>query len=168
LRRTNKSKAFAMRMPFLIPLLAGLLAAAAEGITVMADERPPGILLMSVTELKANQAGHFVTRAEINGSDVTVLVDTGATAVALSWEDADGVGLRPSSLDFNIPVSTANGVAKAARVAIDRIEIDGVKVDNVDGLVLPQGALRGTLLGMSFLGRLRSFKVEDGVLYLRD
>jgi aspartyl protease family protein len=41
-------------------------------------------------------------------------------------------------------------------------------VDDVDGLVLPEGALRGTLLGMSFLSRLKTFKVEDGVLYLRD
>jgi aspartyl protease family protein len=157
-----------MRTPLLVPLLAGLLAAVLSGSHVMAGQRPPGIVLMSVTELKANKAGHFITQATINGNDVTVLVDTGATAVALSWEDADNVGLRPSTLDFNVPVSTANGVAQAARVAIDRIEIDGVKVDNVDGLVLPQGALRGTLLGMSFLGRLRSFKVEDGVLVLRD
>jgi aspartyl protease family protein len=53
-------------------------------------------------------------------------------------------------------------------VVIDRIELGGVKVDDVDGMVLPEGALRGTLLGMSFLGRLESFRVEDGILYLRD
>ena len=132
------------------------------------DDSIPQLRLMMATELKANGGGHFVTKASINGSDIVVLVDTGATAVALSYEDAKDAGLRPGSLDFNIPIATANGVTQAARVNIDRIDVGGVKVDDVEGLVLPEGALRGTLLGMTFLSRLRSFKVEDGVLYLRD
>jgi aspartyl protease family protein len=127
-----------------------------------------GVALAAIAELKANSHGHFVTNASINGHDIAVLVDTGATAVALSFEDADTAGLRPSYLDFDVPVSTANGMAKAARVKIDRIAIDGVEVDDVDALVLPDGALRGTLLGMTFLGKLSSFRVEDGVLLLRD
>lgn len=122
----------------------------------------------ALTELKAVQGGHFVTSADINGTAITVLVDTGATAVALSYEDAMSVGLRPGSLDYNVPISTANGMTQAARVKIDRIAIDGVEVEDVDGLVLPEGALRGTLLGMSFLSRLDSFKVEDGVLLLKN
>ena len=122
----------------------------------------------AITELKASDGGHFVVSANINGTSVTVLVDTGATAVALSYKDASDVGLRPGSLDFDVPVSTANGIAKAARVKIDRISIDGIEVEDVEGLVLPEGALRGTLLGMSFLSRLDSFKVEDGVLFLRN
>ncbi len=128
----------------------------------------PALKLMAVTELKANQGGHFVTSADINGTAIMVLVDTGATAVALSYEDARNAGFRPGSLDFNVPVSTANGVAQAARVKIDRIAIEGLEVEDVDGLVLPEGALRGTLLGMSFLSRLGSFKIEDGILYLKD
>ena len=46
--------------------------------------------------------------------------------------------------------------------------MQGVTVHDVDGLVLPEGVMNGTLLGMSFLSRLRSFKVEDGVLEIRD
>lgn len=122
----------------------------------------------AVTELKANQGGHFIADAEINGTAVQVLVDTGATAVALSYEDAQDVGLSPSNLDFNVPVSTANGTAKAAHVKIERITIDNVRVEDVEALVLPEGALQGTLLGMTFLSRLGSFKVEDGVLYMKD
>lgn len=124
--------------------------------------------LAASTELKAGAGGHFTTRAEINGSAVGVLVDTGATTVALSYEDAQAAGLRPSSLDYDIPVATANGMVKAARVRIDRIEIDNVKIEDVDGMVMPEGAMSGTLLGMSFLSRLQSFKVEDGVLYLKN
>ena len=121
-----------------------------------------------ITELKASDGGHFVVSANINGTSVTVLVDTGATVVALSYQDASDVGLRPGSLDYDVPVSTANGIANAARVKIDRISIDGIEVDDVEGLVMPDGALSGTLLGMSFLSRLDSFKVEDGVLFLRN
>lgn len=122
----------------------------------------------AVTELKASQGGHYIVSADINGTSVTVLVDTGATQVALSYEDAADIGLRPGSLDYDVPVSTANGIAQAARVKIDQISIDGIEVEDVDGLVLPEGALRGTLLGMSFLSRLDSFKIEDGVLILKN
>jgi aspartyl protease family protein len=129
---------------------------------------PAVVQLMSATELKANANGHFVTEAAINGTDVKVLVDTGATVVALSYEDAANVGLHPRNLDFNVPVATANGTTQAAHVTLSRIDIDGVRVEDVDGLVLPEGALQGTLLGMSFLSRLSGFKVEDGVLYLKE
>jgi aspartyl protease family protein len=124
--------------------------------------------LNAATALKAGQNGHFVVEAEINGRNVKVLVDTGASAVALSYEDAKDIGLHPGNLDYNIPVSTANGVVQAAGVSLDKVEIDGVRVSDVQGLVLPEGAMRGSLLGMSFLSKLQSFKVEDGVLYLKN
>jgi aspartyl protease family protein len=128
----------------------------------------PVIALMAVTELKKDRNGHFRATASINGTDVKVLIDTGATVVALSFQDAEDIGLKPRNLDFNVPVSTANGIAQAAAVTLDSVEIDGVAVEGVAGLVLPEGALRGTLLGMSFLGRLSGFKVEDGVLHLTE
>jgi len=157
-----------MHAPIVSPLVAGLLLLVLNGVPSSKADGIPQLRLMSVTELKANGSGHFITKASINGADITVLVDTGATTVALSFEDAQDAGLRPGHLDFDVPVATANGVAKAARVRIDRIEVGDVEVDDVDGMVLPEGALRGTLLGMSFLGRLQSFRIEDGVLYLRD
>ncbi len=124
--------------------------------------------LNAATALKAGQNGHFIVKAEINGRNVKVMVDTGASAVALSYEDAKDIGLHPSGLDYNVPVSTANGIVRAAGVNLDKVEIDGVRVSDVQGLVMPEGAMRGSLLGMSFLGKLRSFKVEDGVLYLKN
>jgi aspartyl protease family protein len=147
---------------------SGLLVIAACVWVGLPGASTPPLQLMAVTELKANGGGHFIASADINGHSVRVLVDTGATAVALSYEDAKSVGLRPGSLDYDVPVATANGVAQAARVKIDQIAIDGIEVEDVDGLVLPEGALRGTLLGMSFLSRLDSFRIEDGILYLKD
>jgi len=128
----------------------------------------PQAAVAGVTEIKADDRGHFVTKAEIDGSDITVMVDTGASVVALSYEDADDIGLRPSSLTYDTPVMTANGQINAARVTLRRVEIDGVRVRDVAGMVLPAGSMSGSLLGMSFLSHLRSFRVEGGVLRLED
>lgn len=127
-----------------------------------------GAGLAASTELMAGAGGHFMTKADINGTAVGVLIDTGATAVALSYEDAQTAGLRPASLDYEIPVATANGIIRAAQVTIRRIEIDNVRLEDVQGMVMPEGAMTGSLLGMSFLSRLQSFKVEGGVLYLKN
>ena len=119
------------------------------------------------TEIKANKGGHFVVRAEINNTPILALIDTGASAVALSHEDAEAVGLNTFALDYTIPVATANGVVKAAPVTLRRIEIDGVVVRDVKAWVMPKGALRGTLMGMSFLSHLSGFSVDDGKLTLK-
>ena len=168
---------FSRQKHLLVPLLAiiGLAGAVDQtgykvGASAVSDLRP-GIDIAraaAATELKATNGGHFVADAEINGTSLKVMVDTGASAVVLSYEDADKIGLWPRSLRFEIPVATANGMLKAAQVTLRRVEVDNVSVRDVDGLVLPEGVMSGTLLGMSFLNRLRSFRVEDGVLYLRD
>ena len=124
--------------------------------------------LYSATELKADSSGHYFAEADINGTTIPVLIDTGASGVALSYEDAEKVGLRPHGLEYDTPINTANGVVKAARVRLRRVEVDNVRVRDVEGVVLPEGALKGSLLGMSFLGRLSSFRIENGVLYLKD
>lgn len=159
-----------MRLPSVVLsiVLAALFTMAGGLPRAYAPDAPEMLRLFAATELKSGENGHFIVTADINGTDVKVMVDTGASAVALSYEDAQDIGLHPGTLDFNVPVSTANGITKAAGVTLDKIEIDGVKVSDVKGLVLPKGVMRGSLLGMSFLGKLKSFKVEDGVLYLKN
>ena len=157
-------------MPSIVPssFLAVLLTASAGLPGLAPRSEPVPLRLMAMTELAAGSGGHFVTTADINGQDITVLVDTGATAVALSYEDAEAAGLKPHGLDYSVKVSTANGEGKAARVKLRYVMIDNVKVRDVDGLVLQEGVMKGTLLGMSFLSRLRSFTVEDGKLILKN
>jgi aspartyl protease family protein len=138
------------------------------GFTPLVQPPTDTVSLLSMTELQAASNGHYFTTADINHRSVQVLVDTGATTVALSYEDAEAVGLRPATLNFDIPVSTANGIGKAAHVVLRDVEIDNVRVSDVDGMVLQKGALQGTLLGMSFLSRLRSFSVENGKLVLKN
>ncbi len=117
-------------------------------------------------EIPAGRSGHFVTTADINFTDVTAVIDTGASAVAISWEDAENIGLDPDFLDFVRPVNTANGIVRAAPVMLKRVAIGGVTVNDVEAWVLPKGAMRGTLIGMSFLSRLAGYRVEGGRLIL--
>lgn len=158
-------------LPSIVPSLAlAVLLTASAGFPGFAphQELAPPLRLMAMTELDAVSGGHFITMADINGRDIKVLVDTGATAVALSYEDAEAAGLKPNSLDFDVRVSTANGEGKAARVKLRHVMINNVKVRDVEGLVLQEGVMQGTLLGMSFLSRLKSFSVSDGKLILKN
>jgi aspartyl protease family protein len=154
-------------MPSLALAMSLTLAAGLPGLRPLADSVAT-VNIMALTEIKGGENGHYFVRASINNQQVDALVDTGASAVALSYEDADRVGLRPRNLDYTVPVATANGMAKAAKVKLSRVEIDNVRVDDVDAYVMPQGALNGTLLGMSFLSRLTSFKSEGGTLTLKN
>lgn len=119
-------------------------------------------------ELKAGAYGHFHVHAEINGRPVSVMVDTGASMVALTYEDAREAGLHVRDRDFTHRVSTANGTARIAPVTIDRISIGDIEVRNVSGAVMEQGKLGTTLLGMSFLSRLQRVDIRSGMLVLHE
>lgn len=110
--------------------------------------------------------GHFKADFKMNGRRVGVLVDTGATLVALNASTARRIGMRIKSADYRYEVDTANGRTKAAAGYIDEISIGRIRVRNVPALVMKDSALSGTLLGMSFLKELDSFKVSDRELIL--
>lgn len=161
-----------MRLSGVVPSigLALLLTMGAglPGFQPLSSPEVTTLRLFAMTELDAGHGGHFITTADINNRPVDVLVDTGASTVALSYEDAERIGLRPRTLKYDVKVNTANGIGEAARVILREVEIDNIRVSNVEGLVLQRGALRGTLLGMSFLSRLRSFSVQNGKLLLKN
>lgn len=118
--------------------------------------------------LRATDYGHFETTAEINGRDVDVMVDTGATMVALTYEDAERAGIYLKPSDFTHSVSTANGIAKVAPINIGTISIGGITVRNVRGAVSERGNLHRTLLGMTFLGRLSRVEMRRNDLVLHE
>lgn len=122
----------------------------------------------SSVELQADSRGHFSVTAEVNGSSIGVLVDTGATNVALTWEDAERAGIYVRPQDFTHRANTANGVARIAPVMIDSISIGGITVRNVQGSVAERGKLNETLLGMTFLGRLSKAQMSRGRLLLEE
>ena len=116
--------------------------------------------------LKADQRGHFILDAAINDRPASFIADTGATLVVLTYEDAARLGLSPYSLDFSGFAQTANGVSRVAPVMLDRVRVDDIVVRDVAAAVAEKGALDTSLLGMSFLSRLKSFQMQGHELVL--
>lgn len=116
--------------------------------------------------LRRASNGHFSARVLVNGAPMRMLVDTGATDVALPFEDAERAGVDMARLRFDEQVITANGIAKVASVRLDAVSLGEITLRDVRASVSQPGALAKPLLGMSFLGRLRevSFRGETLVL----
>ena len=129
-------------------------------------EKPAHAGFGGEVRLKADPRGHFVLDASINGRPLTLMADTGATLVVLTYEDAERVGLSPHSLVFSGLAQTANGVSRMAPVTLDRVRVEDITVRDVPAAVAEKGALATNLLGMSFLSRLKSFQMQGSELVL--
>ncbi|CCV06952.1 conserved membrane hypothetical protein [Mesorhizobium metallidurans STM 2683] len=121
----------------------------------------------TVTLDKADN-GHFEARIMINGAPVRAVVDTGATSTVLTAEDAQAAGFNPATLNFTIPVSTANGMARAAGVRTDELAIGGIIRKDMPVMIAAPGMLSQSLLGMNFIGSLSGFDVRGDRMILRD
>lgn len=116
--------------------------------------------------LEADPRGLFLTNAVVNGRSIEVMVDTGATVVAINAETARRLGFFLTQRDFTVPISTANGTIHAAPVKLAEVKLGGISVRNVDAAVLPGEVLPVNLLGMSFLKRLSKFALTGDQLVL--
>jgi aspartyl protease family protein len=117
----------------------------------------------SVT-LYADGRGHFVSDGAINGVAVRFLVDTGATSVAMSGRDAARIGLDYRSGQRQV-VSTANGIVEVRGVKLDRVQIGGITLTNVEAVVHDGDSPSIVLIGMSVLNRLE-MKRDGGLMTL--
>ena len=155
--------------------LAAAIAAVAAGQAVLAlgtavraasavfsREEPPG---SGPAAVAMGQDGHYWAQARINGRDVRMLVDTGATVVSLTAADARRIGIDPRALTYGLKVATASGEARAARITLASVAVDGALVRNVDALVLDRDT-DASLLGMSYLRRLSGFEATPETLRL--
>ncbi|MHB2266723.1 TIGR02281 family clan AA aspartic protease [Aliihoeflea sp. PC F10.4] len=111
--------------------------------------------------------GHFIGEFRLNGRTSEAMIDTGASVVAINRSTARRIGISPANSEFVHPVNTANGTVHAAPARIDRLEIGGIVARDVQAVVLDDAALSGTLIGMSFLNKLRRYQVENGRLLLQ-
>ena len=118
-------------------------------------------------EVARGQRGEFQIVAEINGARISTVYDTGASAVVLTQEAAKAAGLPLDFLNYSVAVETANGRTRAAPVTLDRIKVGGIVERAVPALIAQPGQLRVSLLGMSFLNRLKSSEVRGERLVLR-
>lgn len=135
----------------------------------------PGTAVTRLTDDGSREAvltkglgGHFLARVEVDGQSLSMMVDTGASTVALSYRDAERIGIDMDSLQFVQPVRTANGTAMAAPVTLPDVSVGGISRRNVRAGVLERGKLSESLLGMSYLGSLSSVQMSGDRLILRD
>lgn len=133
-------------------------------------ELQPGVALVDAERgtatFRRGMSGHFELAATINGHTTPMIFDTGASAVVLTIADAQAAGIDTDNLRYSIPVSTANGTGRAARVRLDQIEVGGINRMGVLAFVTEPGALATSLLGMTFLETLSRYAVTQNSLEL--
>ncbi len=135
---------------------------------VMAELMPGHAITRGRTvEIARTSAGDFDVMAQINGARVAMVLDTGASSVVLTRDDAKAAGLPLEVLAYTANIDTANGRTRAAPVRLDHIAIGGLVERSVEALVAQPGQLKTSLLGMSFLNRLQSWEVRGDRLLLR-
>ena len=117
--------------------------------------------------LIADQRGHFHADPQVNGMPTKMLVDTGASIVAIRESDARAAGLQINRSASPRRLSTANGIVEAHGATIREFRLGPIILHDVEAVVLPDETLGANLLGMSVLNRLRGFEVRDGALWLR-
>ncbi len=138
----------------------------------VAGELQPGVAMVNAEQglatFRRGVGGHFEINATVNGHTTPMIFDTGASAVVLTIADAEAAGIDTETLSFTIPVATANGTGRAARVRLDRIEVGGIVRERVTAFVTESGALGTSLLGMTFLETLSRYSVTQNSLELAD
>ncbi len=118
-------------------------------------------------EIARGRAGEFNVHTQINGAKVPMALDTGASAVVLTYEAAKAAGLPLEVLNYDVSVDTANGRARTASVTLDRVGVGGIVERSVPALIAQPGQLKTSLLGMSFLNRLEGWEVRGDKLIMR-
>lgn len=116
-------------------------------------------------EVPQSGDGHYRVTLDINGEPVRFVVDTGASDMVLSQEDARAVGIDPDTLAYLGTAYTANGTVPMARVVLDSVAL-GPEVERDVGASVNGGEMFGSLLGMSYLSRFGRIAIENGVLTL--
>jgi aspartyl protease family protein len=145
------------------PATAKAVAAKPAATVAMVTSASSGSRTLSIPR---DFRGHFATEGRIDGQRIAFMVDTGASVIALNESSAARFGLHPVPNQYTAVVSTANGTIKAARARLDRVEVGGIVVRDVDAMVLPDEALSENLLGLSFLSKLKRFEYANGQLVL--
>ena len=168
-------------------LLIGVCAAlcavgAAQWLSTLGDSPVPHPTAVAVATAAPNEAagasgedgsasiaksgdGHFWADAVVDGHPVHFLIDTGATAVALTAADARNLGIDPDGLAYSYTVMTANGPGRAAHVKLGVVSVGNAQVSDVDAFVIDKG-LQTSLLGMTYLGRLSKFEASQDAMVL--
>jgi aspartyl protease family protein len=123
---------------------------------------------VAAAELKVDRSGHFVTTAYVNGVATQAVIDTGATSVALSSDEAARMSIRYAGAP-RVQISTAGGVKTAYRVNLASVRVGDITLHNVEALVMEGGKeqLPITLIGMTFLNGVEMRRIGDTLTLTR-
>ncbi len=164
-----------------IGLVIGALMPADVTSPAMAPAEPPGATLIAKpqpqqtavaaavsgpwTTLTRQANGHFYARALVNGQSVDFIVDTGASAVALSEADARRIGIPLDPANYSVIGSGASGEVRGQAVTLDSVSLDGKRVEQVPGAVLEGSEI--SLLGQAFLARMGHIEIAGDRMVIR-
>lgn len=144
--------------------LIGLALPSGEKATATTDAVQSGDRKETVLEREAN--GHFYTNAKINDRElIHFVVDTGATVVVLTVDDAHRLGIPVNPAEFTIVGEGASGPVRGKDITLDSVEIDGKRVENVRAAVLEGSNL--SLLGQAYLSRMGEVEMSGDYMVLK-
>lgn len=147
-------------------IFIGVVAAAGLWSDIQRSIRPE----YSVSEsgqirIPRAEDGHYYLTAEVNNAKIRFVIDTGATQIVLTRDDAEAAGIDTGSLVYFGRANTANGEVRTASVRLDRFAIGPVEDFDIRALV-NSGEMNGSLLGMSYLQEFSSMEFRNGELLL--
>jgi aspartyl protease family protein len=153
-----------------VAFIGALLVMALVFDQLLDQQRNPNMHLVGEVQgqtreviLQANRSNSYIATAAINGRDVEVLIDTGATYVAVSENLARRLGLQRGP---SFEVSTANGITTAYATLLDSVRLGNIELNGVKASVVPNMSNPDVLLGMNFLSELEMTQ-RNGQLILR-
>ena len=158
---------------FLIPLERGDDAPKAEAVQAAEPSQeaaaqpaaPASTGWGTETRLQRDGGGHFLAQARINGQPVQVVVDTGASTVALTVADAQRAGIAVDPRRFDVVGTGASGAVRGHEISLDSVSVDGKEVRSIRGVVLE--GLGVSLLGQSYLSRISGVEMRGDEMVLR-
>ncbi len=156
--------------------IAGLVTAFAfrdQAATIIHEIRAelmPSVALsrsVGTAEYRRDWDGHYKAEAEVNGVVLELMIDTGASMVLIPHDQAAAIGINPDTLEYSMPVITANGRSSVAPIQLSSIKVGSIAVFDVPAAVALPGRLKTGLLGMSFLDKLDEVSFQGNRLILR-
>lgn len=163
--RSNMGKMLQQAVIWVL-IFVGVIAAYGLWEDISRDVNPrQAIVNASTVEVPRSPDGHYYLTLEINNTPVDFVIDTGASQVVLSQQDADRIGIDPDTLQYTGSAFTANGVVRTAPVVLSAVTL-GQMTDRSVAAVVNQGPMDGSLLGMTYLGLYNRIEIADDVLVL--
>lgn len=140
------------------PLVANQDAVAKADVTQPDDEASESVL-------SRQNDGHFYANVDVNSNDIRFMVDTGASGIALTGDDADALGLSWSDDELQVVGRGAGGKVYGKRVRLQSVELGDLRIADVEAVIIPKG-LHVSLLGQSFLSKAQTVKIEDNQMVI--